>query len=113
MGHKATVELCRIRRAYIHDRHSGRAWQPSPTRRFFASSTQAKVCQYRNPQSHFVRADTAVRPYAEDLERVARCCTAHPFCVGEILSISQAVTIPAEQRDARWNVERVGRKPKA
>ena len=80
---------------------------------FFASSTQAKVCQYRNPQSHFGRADTAVRPYAEDLERVARCCTAHPFCVGEILSISQAVTIPAVQRDARWNVERVGRKPTA
>jgi hypothetical protein len=42
-----------------------------------------------------VRADTAVRPYEE------------------ILSRSQAFTIPAEQRDARWNVMRVGRKPKA
>jgi hypothetical protein len=31
----------------------------------------------------------------------------------EILSKSQAFTIPAEQRDARWNVMRVGRKPKA
>ena len=27
--------LCRIRRVYIHIRHSGRAWQPSPTRRFW------------------------------------------------------------------------------
>jgi hypothetical protein len=26
--------LCRIRRTYIHIRNSGRAWQPSPTRRF-------------------------------------------------------------------------------
>ena len=60
-----------------------------------------------------MRADTAVRPYADDLDCVAKCWKAHPFCVGEILSISQAVTIPAEQRDARWNVERVGRKPKA
>ena len=80
-----------------------------PYAEILASSTEANICQYRNRESHFVRADTAVRPYAEDLERVVRRWTAHPFCVGEILSISQAVTIPAEQRDARWNVERVGR----
>ena len=30
-----TAELCRIRRVYIHIRHSGRAWQPSPTLRFW------------------------------------------------------------------------------
>ena len=27
--------LCRIRRTYIHIRNSGRAWQPSPTRRIW------------------------------------------------------------------------------
>ncbi len=32
---------------------------------------------------HFVRADTAVRPYAEDLDHLARRWTAHSFCVGE------------------------------
>ena len=36
-----------------------------PLRGDLASSTQAKVCQYRNPQIHFVRADMAVRRYAE------------------------------------------------
>ena len=35
MRHKSTVKLCHIRRTYIHSRHSGRAWQPSPTRRFW------------------------------------------------------------------------------
>ena len=48
--------LCRIRRTYIHIRNSGRAWQPSPTR---------NLCLVEG--SLFVRADTAVRPYAEDL----------------------------------------------
>jgi hypothetical protein len=33
----------------------------------------------------FVRVDTAVRPYAEDLERVAWRWTAHLVCVGEDL----------------------------
>ena len=37
---------------------------------------------------HFVRADTAVRPYAEDLDRMARRWTAHPFGVGEVLCTS-------------------------
>ena len=31
--YETTAALCRIRRVYIHERHSGRAWQPSPTRR--------------------------------------------------------------------------------
>ena len=75
----------------------------------------------------FARADTAVRPY----ERLFKMCLATRQLNGfklhrssvradtavrpyeEILSKSQAFTIPAEQRDARWNVERVGRKPKA
>ncbi len=35
-AYETTADLCRIRRTYIHIRHSGRAWQPSPTRRFFA-----------------------------------------------------------------------------
>ena len=29
------------------------------------------------------RAETAVRPYTEDLDRLAKWWTAHPFCVGE------------------------------
>ena len=31
-AYEPTYGLCRIRRAYIHIRHIGRAWQPSPTR---------------------------------------------------------------------------------
>ena len=65
--------LCRIRRTYIHIRHSGRAWQPSPTRRSFCL-VGANLC---------VRADTAVRPCAEELDRIDRRWTAHPFWVGE------------------------------
>ena len=34
-AYEPTYGLCRIRRAYIHIRHIGRAWQPSPTRRFW------------------------------------------------------------------------------
>ena len=36
-----------------------------PYAEILASSTEASICQYRNRESHFVRADTAVRPYAE------------------------------------------------
>ena len=38
-----------------------------PLRGNFSSSTEANICQYRNPHICLVRADTAVRPYAEDL----------------------------------------------
>ena len=31
-AYEMTAELCRIRRTYIHNRHGGRAWQPSTTR---------------------------------------------------------------------------------
>ena len=34
-AYEPTDGLCRIRRAYIHKCHGGRAWQPSPTRRFW------------------------------------------------------------------------------
>ena len=33
-AYEPAAVLCRIHRIYIHNRHSGRAWQPSPTRRF-------------------------------------------------------------------------------
>ena len=33
-AYETTADLCRIRRTYIHIRNYGRAWQPSPTRRF-------------------------------------------------------------------------------
>ena len=33
-AYEITAELCRIHRIYIHIRRTGRAWQPSPTRRF-------------------------------------------------------------------------------
>jgi hypothetical protein len=63
MSLQTVHELCHIRRTYIHIQNSGRAWQPSPTRRFFACSTQANICHDRNPQICLVRADTAVSPY--------------------------------------------------
>ena len=43
-----------------------------PLRGDFASSTEANICQYRNPQICLVPAETAVRPYADDLDRVAK-----------------------------------------
>ena len=42
-AYETTAELCRIRRVYIHIRHSGRAWQPSPTRRFCIQHTSENV----------------------------------------------------------------------
>ena len=60
LAFQTAYELCHIRRTYIHIRHSGRAWQPSPTRKLRLVDG-----------SHFVRADTAVRPYAEDLSLAA------------------------------------------
>ena len=60
LAHQTASELCHIRRTYIHIRHSGRAWQPSLTR---------KLCLVDG--SHYVQADTAVRPYAEDFQQKA------------------------------------------
>ena len=48
--------LFRIRHINIHIRQDGRAWQPSPAR---------NLCLVDG--SLIVRADTGVRPYAEDL----------------------------------------------
>ena len=55
--------------------------------------------------NRYDRADTAVRPYAEDLfyeeSHVIRKQIQH--------FIKQAQHEQTRQRDARWNVERVGR----
>ena len=42
-AYEPTYGLCRIRRAYIHIRHIGRAWQPSPTRRFCIQHTSESL----------------------------------------------------------------------
>ena len=57
-------------------------------------------------KNRYARADTAVRPYTEDLFHVS----ATWFCK-QIWQIYQIQQEPTSQRDVRWNVEWVGRKP--
>jgi hypothetical protein len=61
----------------------------------------------------FARAGAEACPYAEDLDRVASFSSVAPFCVGEDLDSIVQITRVNASSDARWNVERVGRKPKA
>ena len=61
--------------------------------KWFANADVSKVLT--STKNRYARADTAVHPYAEDL------CSKNPHQSMEA----------ALQRDARWNVEWVGRKP--
>ena len=55
---------------------------------------------------HHTRADTAARPYAETFINI-KLRGSH----SDICNIDNSRHPQAEQRDARWNEERVGRKP--
>ena len=75
-----------------------------PDAEIFAASTEANICHDRNPQICLVPADTAVRHYAEDLERVARRWTARGGLqrnpVESIVDTDNRNDIQAQKNDA-------------